>query len=224
VVYDMKSMWPLAKKAGVQDAEGFSSRFLPTLMLPFALIYVSYLAALVCFLVFLRLPHIYLWYLSKERRKKICQELPIFVSSLQWALTVYPVPDAIASVDFGETSKVFANFCKRYKRGDDFEEALMGSMVFPELEEIAKRLIVIYKTGTGVDLLDLYVEKISSENLAKAQQSAARMQIFALAYTALAAVLPAMYSGLSIYSGANNVIYLALLASVALVFSWKIID
>ena len=220
----MESMWPLAKKAGIQDAEGFSSRFLPTLLLPFVLIYFSTLAALIGFLVFLRLPHFYLWYLSKERRKKIRQELPIFVSSLQWALTVYPVPDAISSVDFGETSKVFTDFYRRYKRGDEFEEALMESMMFPELEELAKRLIVIYKTGTGVDLLDLYIEKISSENLAKAQQSAARMQIFALAYTALAAVLPAMYSGLSIYSGANDIIYLALLASIALVVSWKIID
>lgn len=224
MVYEMKSLWRLARKAGIEDAEGVSSMFYPTLLIPLLVIRISPFAALLAFLACLRLPHFYFWYLAKERRKKVLQELPLFVSSLQWALTVQPVQKAICSVDVGETSRIFRDFCRRYKRGDSFEESLSGCAVFPEIEELTKRLIVIYRTGQGIDLLSLFTEKLASENLSAVRHSAARMQIFALAYTALAAVLPAMYSGLSIYSGGSEVVYLSLVACLGLVISWKIID
>jgi Flp pilus assembly protein TadB len=224
VIYDACSLGPLAEKVGVKNVEEFSKRFLPTLIIPALLASFNPLAALASLLVLLRLPHACLWYLAKERRKKIREELPLFVSSLKWMIGIYPIQKALCSMRLGETSELFKGFGERYSKGESFESALVSCAVFPELEELAKRLTVIYRTGSGVDLLDLYASRLSSENLSRVRHSAARMQIFAVAYTALIAVLPAMYSGMSLYSDAGNIMLLSFLAAASLVILWKVIE
>ena len=224
MIYDTASLKQLARKAGVSDASAFAKKFTPTLILPLVLAYFSILAALILFLALLKLPKATLWYLTKERRKRVREELPLFISSLKWMIEVYPLQKALCSIRFGETSKIFKEFCNRYSKGESFESALNSCAVFPELEELAKRLLVIYKTGGGIELLDLYSNKITAENLSRIRASAARMQIFAVAYTALVAVLPAMYSGLTIYSPTGNILPLTLLAGASLVMTWKTID
>jgi Flp pilus assembly protein TadB len=186
--------------------------------------YFNVLAALVALLALLKLPKAAAWYLAKERRKRLREELPLFVSSLKWMAEVYPLQKALCSTKFGEISKVFGEFCDRYSKGESFESALNSCAVFPELEDLAKRLLIIYNTGSGLHLLDLYSDKISAENLSMIKRSAARMQIFAIAYTALVAVLPAMYSGLTIYTPTGNILPLTLLGGASLVVTWKTID
>jgi len=182
------------------------------------------LAALALLLFLLRLPHLTLWYAAKERRRRLREELPLFVSSLDWLLRVYPVQEALCSMEMGEVSRAFQPFCERYSRGESFESALMASAVFPELEELAKRLLVVYRTGSGSQLLELYADRISAGNLAATRRSAARMQLFAVAYTSLVAVLPAMQSGLSLYSGSSSTMPLSLLAGTLMVVLWKLLD
>ena len=225
LIYDIHSFKPLAEKAGVKDLNAFSKKFLPTLGLPLLMAYqFNIIAALVSFLILLRLPQIVLWYLAKERRKTIREELPLFVASLKWMIGIYPIQKALCATKFGEVSQVFNDFCERYSKGESFESALLSCAIFPEIEELAKRLIVIYRTGGGIDLLDLYANKLSAENLSRVRNSAARMQIFAVAYTAITAVLPAMYSGLSLYSTSSNITLFSFLAGTSLVISWKLID
>lgn len=213
-----------AQRAGVRDLESFSRRFLPTLALPALAALFSPLGSLVLLLVVLRLPHLALWFMAKERRRRVCRELPLFVSSLKWLLRVYPVQEALCFLDVGEVSRAFQPFCRGYAAGEPFEEALMSCAVFPELGELAKRLMVVYRTGSGAELLDLYADRVSAGNLAGTRRSAARMQLFAVAYTSVVAVLPAMHSGLSLYSGGGSVLPLSLAAGALLVVLWKLLD
>jgi hypothetical protein len=221
MVYDVKSMEKLAVKAGVKDTRAFSKKFLPSLAVPFLVMKFSPLASAVLFLVMLRLPHIVLWYIAKERRKKVQSELPLFISSLRWNLDSLPLPEAMSKSGSGEISKIMSGFSERYKRGEDFEKALRSVSVFPELEELSKRLFVVYRTGAGQELLDLYAGKISSENLSGIRRNSAKMELFAVAYTTFSSVLPAVYSGLNIFSGASEFSYVALIASFVLVMMWK---
>lgn len=224
MIYDLKGMEPLARKAGIQDVRSFSRRFLPSLILPLLVAMFNPLLALILTLGVLRLPHLWLWYAAKERRKRVREELPLFVASLKWMLGVYPVQKALCLTRFGEVSKVFKEFCSRYSKGESFESAIFSCAIFPELEELARRLVVVYRTGGGVKLLDLYANRLQSENLSRIRSSAARMQLFAVAYTALVAILPAMYSGLSLYSTAGNVLPFSFIAGSSLVVLWRLID
>jgi Flp pilus assembly protein TadB len=223
-VYDLQSMEPLARRAGVGDVRAFSRRFWPTLAAPAVLACFNALAGLVLLLALLRLPHAVLWYMAKERRRRVREELPLFVSSLAWLIGVYPVPKALCLAGSGELARLFRGFCDRYSRGESFESALGSCAVFPEIEERAKRLMVDYRTGGGLDILQLYADRIASENLSGVKTSAARMQVFAVAYTALVAVLPAMYSGLALYSAPGNVFPLSMAAGALLVVSWKVLE
>lgn len=225
MIYDSDSMMPLARRAGFKDAEGFSKKFLPFLVFPALLLFYNPVFSLLALLLVLRLPHIYLWYLSKERQKKVRRELPLFISSLQWLMELYPVQEALCSVKLGVVSEIYDGFCEAYSQGESFKDALETCAIFPELEDLNRRLLIIYRTGSGSDLLGLYSDKILSNNLVRLRDSSAKMQLFALAYTTLSSVLPAMYSGMTLYSGeGNGVLYISLALCVALVILWKLVD
>lgn len=221
MIYDIKPMEKLAVKAGVKDLKKFSRKFIPTLAIPLLVLKLSPLASAVLFLVMLRLPHMVLWYVAKERRKKIQSELPLFIFSLRWNLDSLPLPEAMSKSGSGEIQRIMAGFSERYRRGEDFEKALKSVSLFPELEELSKRLFVIYRTGGGQELLDLYAGKISSENLSRTRRNSAKMELFAVAYTTFSSVLPAVYSGINIFSGNAGFSYVALVVSLALVMMWK---
>jgi hypothetical protein len=221
MIYDVRSMEKLAVKAGVKDINAFSNKFLLSLVLPFLVLKFSPLASAVLFLVMLRLPHLVLWYIAKERRKKIQSELPLFIFSLRWNLDSLPLPEAMSKSGSGEITKIMSDFSSRYERGEDFEKALKSVSVFPELDELSKRLFVIYRTGGGQELLGLYAGKISSENLSRIRRNSAKMELFAVAYTTFSSVLPAVYSGINIFSGNAEFSYVALAVSLALVMMWK---
>ncbi len=224
MIYDLNSLNKIAVKAGIKDVERLSKKFIPTLFLPVFLININLLLAFLFLILLLRLPYLYLWYLSKQRHKKIRQQLPLFISSLKWMLSIHPIQKALCIVKFGEVSKIFKIFCVNYNKGEDFQKAIKKCAIFPELEELIKRLIVIYNTGSGEELLNLYADKVSSENLTRARKLSARMEIFAVAYTTVAAIIPAMYSGLTMNAGGSNAIYLGALASLLLVILWKVVE
>ncbi|MBR9680813.1 MAG: hypothetical protein GOU98_03245 [Candidatus Altiarchaeota archaeon] len=219
MIYD-KSMNKLAKKAGLEPS--LARIFLPFFIVPPLLLSYGPLAVLVSFMVVLRLPHLFFWYFSKERRRHVKHELPLIISEVLWQSKHVPLQEVLGKLS-GKTGQIFSIFSKNYASGKSFEASLDSCAIFPEIVELNKRLKTMYKTGSGEKLLELYSKKIMAENLAIQRTSAARMQIFAICYTALAAILPSMYSGLSIYSQNTSIFLPALLLSSLLVVLWKVV-
>ena len=129
------------------------------------------------------------WWERKKQIEKIREELPTYISSLRWLLEHYPVQVAITLPEFDEISKLMKNVEKKYKSGMSFKKALY-SEIPKEFEDFIKRLVLIYNTGKGEELLDLYSDKLMSQNLVRIKKRSARMQIFSIAYTSFAAILP----------------------------------
>ncbi len=208
----------LRERAGLP--EGFEKRFRPLLLLPVLLLF-NPLLALLLFLLLLFAPRTYAWWLARGRHSRIRSELPLYTGALRWLLESRPVPEALSSLEFGEVSALMKEACGAYRKGRPLESAL--SFQFDELNELARRLLVIHRTGRGLELLELYADRLAAEELARMKERSARMQLFSVAYMAFAALLPAMASGFSLSLPVKAPIYLSLVGSSALVMLWKLL-
>jgi len=208
----------MAKYAGLDP--GLTQFFIPFLVLPLFLLKLGPLVVLLSFLAVLRLPHVVFWWFLKEKRKRVKHELPLVISEISCKLHHLPLFEVLKGLK-GETGRVYSDACRGYAEGKSIETALKLSEISPEIIELNKRLLAVQRSGEGFNLLDLYAKKVTSENLAYQRVGASRMQLFAVCYTALSAILPAMYSGLSIYSKNSSIFPFSIISSIGLVILWR---
>ena len=199
--------------------------FYPFLGAPFFLLGLGLLWFLVSCLIVLRLPHIYLWYRFRQRRKYMLQELPFFLESLEWLIEIYPVPDAIKKAGSGALDPVCKDFWNDYSFGTSFEGALHHFRIFSELDEVADALLQLYKTGTGYSILGQLADKFKTQNTEYFRGRTARLQVFTTSYVLVSTALPAMGSSMSIaFGNPERTLILAGLLSLAMVVIWKLTD
>ncbi len=203
--------------------EKYEKWFYPTLVLPLFILPLGLLPFFLSLLFVLRLPSIFLGYMYKERKNSILQDLPVFLNSLSWMMSIYPLADAVHKAGYGAMKDICGHFWKGYSSGKSFESALKSFRISEELEEVADILLHIYRTGKGSNVLEKMAEKTEAKNLEFFRKRNARLQIFVTSYVVVSTVLPAVGSAMSIVFGnTTQVLGVAFALSSVLVVAWKL--
>ncbi len=216
-MFDEKKIREMERRAGVQ----LNIRmFYFLLTVPLILIFYNPLLSLVSLFTVLELPKVILWFLIKERKRRMMRELPLVAFSLSWLVDVYPVPVAVSRIKGGEYGKVFGRVYERYRNGEDFESALNEL----EPEELRQILLHVFRTGRGKELLKGFARRKSSEYRSFLRDRGARLQLYSTVFVTVSTVLPAITSAFSAFSGSSPALLQSALASLGVWLLWKIQD